>query len=106
MLAFVLQHALHGLCKVLDAIVDRAILGMVDQAIEDMVVEYPCGQDLRDMGRFHPGDEILLNGRAQGKGNIVENHGAGLGFYYFCIEQFLAHKVRNPEWNPLKASEL
>ncbi len=79
---------------------------MVNQAIEDMVMENPCCQDLRDVGGFHPRDEVLFDCWAQGKGNIVENHGTGLGFYYFCIEQFLARKVRNPEWNPLKASEL
>jgi len=104
--SFVLKHAIHRLRKVLDAIIYGAILGMVDQAIENMVVENPCGQDLGDVGGFQPGDKVLLNCWAQVKGNIVENHGSGLGFYYFCVEQFLAHKVRNPEWNPLKASEL
>ena len=79
---------------------------MVDQAVEDMVMEYPCGQDLGNVGRFHPRDEVLFDCWAQGKGNIVEDHEGGLRFYYFCVEQFLTHKVRNPEWNPLKASEL
>jgi len=76
--SFVLKHAIHGLRKVLNAIVDRAILGMMDQAVEDMMMEDPCSQDLGNVGGFHPGDKVLLNCWAQVKGNIVENHGSGL----------------------------
>lgn len=59
--SFVLEHAIHGLRKVLNAIVDRAILGMMDQAVEDMMMEDPCSQDLGNVGGFHPGDKVLLN---------------------------------------------
>jgi len=78
--SFVLKHAIHGLRKVLDATVDRAILGMVDQAIEDMVVENPCGQDLGDMGSFHPRDKVFFDGWAEIKGNIVKDHKSRKGF--------------------------
>ena len=62
--SFVLEHQLHRLRKVLNAIVDRAIFGMVDQSVKNMVVENPSSQDLGDMGSFHPGDKVLFDGWA------------------------------------------
>jgi hypothetical protein len=79
--SFVLQHAFHGLGKVLNAIIDGAILGMVDQSVKNVVVEDPCGQDLGDMGSFHPGDKVFFDGWAKIKGNIVKDHQSRKGFY-------------------------
>jgi len=77
---FVLKHAIHGLREVLNAIVDRAILRMMDQAVEDMMMEDPCSQNLGNMGGFHPGDKVFFDGWAEIKGNIVKDHKSRKGF--------------------------
>jgi hypothetical protein len=46
-----------------------------------VVVEDPCGQDLGDMGSFHPGDKVFFDGRTKIKGNIVKDHQSRKGFY-------------------------
>jgi hypothetical protein len=79
--SFVLQHAFHGLGKVLNAIIDGAILGMVNQPVKNVVVEDSCGQHLGDMGSFHPRDKVFFDGRAKIKGNIVKDHQSRKGFY-------------------------
>jgi hypothetical protein len=78
--SFVLKHELHRLRKVLNAIIEGAIFGMVNQSVKNMVVENPCGQDLRDMGSFHPRDKVFFDGWAEIKGNIVEDHKSRKGF--------------------------
>jgi hypothetical protein len=79
--SFVLQHAFHRLGKVLNAIIDGAILGMMNQSVKNMVVEDSCSQHLGDMGSFHPRDKVFFDGRAKIKGNIVKDHQSRKGFY-------------------------
>jgi hypothetical protein len=78
---FVLQHPFHRLGKVLNAIIDGAILGMVDQSVKYVVVENPCSQDIRDVGSFHPGDKVFFDRWAKIKCNIVKDHQSRKGFY-------------------------
>jgi hypothetical protein len=79
--SLVLKHSFHGLSKVLNAIIDGTILGMVDQPVKNMVVEDPCSQHLGDVGSFHPRDKVFFDGWAEIKGNIVKDHKARKGFY-------------------------
>jgi hypothetical protein len=44
---------------------------MVNQSVKNMVVENPCGQDLGDVGGFHPGNKVFLDRWAEIEGNIV-----------------------------------
>lgn len=95
----VVQHLGHRLGKVLNAVVDRSVFRMVYQSIKHVGVEVSCGKYLGNMGFLHPREKVFFDVRTEVEGNIIEDHGLSGGFYYFCGEQFLSDKVRNPKWN-------
>jgi hypothetical protein len=105
--SFILEHTFHGLRKVLNAIIDGTILGMVDQSVKNMVVKDPCSQHLRDMGSFHPRDKVFFDGWAKIKGNIVKDHKSRKGVLLtFVKNNCEGTKLEIPNRIPLKVRQL